>query len=114
MKIGGICLFLVCCAVTMSYGETPSAASQQDQPTAPDSYWKADPFILNPDPDRPQLKDSEANSDNYCAYMRTYRVKRKYRRSDVVGPAGYTTCVPTKRFEMRSAVQTEREQAGSK
>jgi hypothetical protein len=41
-----------------------------------------------------------------CAYIRTYRVKRQARGSDVVAPAGYTTCVPSGRFEMRSAVRT--------
>lgn len=41
-----------------------------------------------------------------CAYMRTYRVKRQTRGSDAVSPAGYTTCVPMQRFEMRSAVET--------
>lgn len=50
--------------------------------------------------------DASDAQDRACAYMRTYRVKRHRRGSDVVGPAGYTTCVPMQRFEMRSAVQT--------
>ena len=49
------------------------------------------------------MPDSSGTS---CAYLRTYRVKRQARGSDAVAPAGYTTCVPTQRFEMRSAVQT--------
>jgi hypothetical protein len=49
------------------------------------------------------MPDSSGSS---CAYMRTYRVKRQARDSDAVAPAGYTTCVPTRRFEMRSAVET--------
>jgi hypothetical protein len=39
-----------------------------------------------------------------CMYMRTYRVKREARDSDVTRPAGYTTCVPMGRFTMKSAV----------
>ena len=59
---------------------------------------------MNMKPDAPDsLDDGNANS---CAYMRTYRVKRQARGSDAVTPAGYTTCVPTRRFEMRSAVET--------
>ena len=59
-------------------------------------------FNMNMMPDAP---DSQDNA-NTCAYMRTYRVKRQARGSDAVSPAGYTTCVPTRRFEMRSAVET--------
>src|SRR5258708_4797362 len=39
-----------------------------------------------------------------CMYMRTYRVKREARDSDVTRPPGYTTCVPMWRFTMKSAV----------
>jgi hypothetical protein len=41
-----------------------------------------------------------------CAFMRTYRVKREFRDSDVTRPAGYTTCVPAARFTMKSTVWT--------
>ncbi len=98
----------------MSYTQTPSVASQQDQIIAPDPQWKVDPFVINPEPNRARPADSYDNSNDYCAFMRIYRVKRKYRGSDIVAPAGYTTCVLTKRFEMRSAVQTERTPAGTK
>jgi hypothetical protein len=59
-------------------------------------------FNMNMKPDAPDSPDNA----NTCAYMRTYRVKRQARGSDAVAPAGYTTCVPTRRFEMRSAVET--------
>ena len=39
-----------------------------------------------------------------CMYMRTYRVHREARDSDVTRPAGYTTCVPVGRFAVKSAV----------
>jgi hypothetical protein len=41
--------------------------------------------------------------DAFCAFMRTYRVKRDARGSDVTRPAGYTTCVPVSRFAMRKS-----------
>ncbi len=39
-----------------------------------------------------------------CMYMRTYRVKRDARDSDVTRPAGYTTCVPVGQFAVKRAV----------
>ena len=45
----------------------------------------------------------ERVSDNSCAYMRTYRVKRQAQNSDAVTPSGYTTCTPMRRFETKSA-----------
>ncbi|MGA9353139.1 MAG: hypothetical protein WBV46_05570 [Terriglobales bacterium] len=73
--------------------------------TAPVEHGAADRLILNLSSDS-VLPDSSGTS---CAYMRTYRVKRQERGSDVVVPAGYTTCVPTRHFEMKSAVQTQTE-----
>ena len=49
--------------------------------------------------------------DNTCAFMRTYRMKREARGSDVTRPAGYTVCVPTRRFEMKSTVEVIQEPA---
>jgi len=43
--------------------------------------------------------------------MRTYRVKRDHPGSDMTRPAGYTTCVPSKRFEVKNAVQVQSEPA---
>ncbi len=65
---------------------------------------------MNMKPDTPDSLDN-ANS---CAYMRTYRVKRQARSSDTVAPAGYTTCVPMRHFEMRSAVETRTGSDGDK
>ena len=59
-------------------------------------------FIINP-----ESAPTGAFAEPFCAYMRTYRVRREYRGSDEVSPAGYTTCVSSNRFEVRSAVQTE-------
>ena len=45
-----------------------------------------------------------------CVFMRTYRVKREARDSDVTRPAGYTTCVPAGRFAVKRAVKLDSEQ----
>jgi hypothetical protein len=126
MKLGLLCLLLgclagLCYAQNAAGKDSPNqASSAQDsskqgspkpKPSAQDSdflaapvaHSAADRLIFNMDSDL-FLPDSAGSS---CAYMRTYRVKRQQRGSDAVAPAGYTTCVPTRRFEMKSAVQTQ-------
>jgi len=51
------------------------------------------------------LSESDGR-DQICGFMRTYRVKREGRGSDITRPAGYTTCVPLARFTTKSAVIT--------
>jgi hypothetical protein len=48
---------------------------------------------------------ADAQGDITCLSMRTYRVKRENPQSDTTTPAGYTTCTPSKRFEIKSAVE---------
>lgn len=110
MRLCFLLLFSVCLA-GVSYGQN---AANQDSAKAKGSRQEpdllagqvvpgtTDRLIYNLKPDL-FVPDSEGSS---CAYMRTYRVKRQTPGSDAVGPAGYTTCVPTRRFEVRSAVQT--------
>lgn len=104
MKILSLSLLLFCLGA-IAQAQTSSTPPQSDKVSAQD-LRSAEPFYfrLEPEQVRPDAVES------FCAYMRTYRVKRQYRDSDVVRPAGYTTCVPGKRFELRSAVQV---QAGS-
>jgi hypothetical protein len=45
--------------------------------------------------------------DLSCVYMRTYRVKRESRDSDVTHASGYTKCVPVERFTMKTAVESK-------
>jgi hypothetical protein len=47
----------------------------------------------------------DAQGEVTCLSMRTYRVKRDRPQSDVTVPAGYSTCTPSKRFEVKSAVE---------
>jgi hypothetical protein len=93
--------------------DSPKQDSPKPKPSAQDSDFVAAPVAdgaadrlllnLNTSSDS-GLSDSSRNS---CAYMRTYRVKRQERGSDAVAPAGYTTCVPTRHFGVKSAVRTQ-------
>jgi hypothetical protein len=103
MKILGLCLFVLCLAMA-SRAQTPSRPANDDLVTDPHSQASLEPFALKSATSDLRVGD---NADTFCAYMRTYRVKRKYRGSDEVRPAGYTKCVPTERFELRTAVQVE-------
>ena len=79
-------------------------------PARPDSAppgWAAkagNSFQWSLDPDR--IVISPGDSDGACAFMRTYRVERESRNSDVTHPAGYTTCVSMSKF--RILVKTAR------
>jgi hypothetical protein len=126
MKLGLLCLLFVCLAGlcyaqnvadqdSRTQASSKQDSSEQDSPkakrsasdsdflAAPVARCGADRLIFNMNSDL-FLPDSSGSS---CAYMRTYRVKRQQRGSDAVAPAGYTTCVPTRHFEMKSAVQTQ-------
>jgi hypothetical protein len=115
MRLCFLLLFSVCLA-GVSYGQD---AANQDSAKAkgprqgPDllagqvAPGTTDRLIYNLKPDL-FMPDAAPNSvGSSCAYLRTYRVKRQTPGSDAVAPAGYTTCVPTRRFEVRSAVQTQ-------
>jgi hypothetical protein len=116
MKTLGLCSFLLCVLL--------SSVAAQDLLSAP-AQETSKPSLLNPDKEAVQkwlahagpmewsglegdrLIVSSADTEVTCAFMRTYRVRREHRGSDVVRPAGYTKCVPTRRFEMKSAVQVQ-------
>ena len=112
MKILGLSLVLLCmvlsCLVEAVQAQTPSEPSKSRQPILEGPPPTPGFSILNYRADR---RIWGATSDFYCAYMRTYRMQKKYRDSDVVSPAGYTTCVPANRFELRTTIQTETEPA---
>jgi hypothetical protein len=46
--------------------------------------------------------DSELQTDSFCFAMRTYKVARDDAQSDSVHPVGYTTCQPSKRFQVHT------------
>jgi hypothetical protein len=117
MKTLGLCfLFLSSALVVDAVAQQQSNAPALNTDKAAIQKWLArggpakwprvdrDRVILSPD-DRDSsilsLDDREAS----CVYMRTYRVKREDRDSDVTRPAGYTTCVPAARFVVKRAVE---------
>ena len=125
MKLGLLCLLMVCLAglcyaQSAADQDSPNRASpKQDsskqgspkpKPAAQDSDFLASP-VAHGAADRLILGMTDSflpdSSGSSCAYMRTYRVKRQQRGSDAVAPAGYTTCVPTRHFDVKSAVQTQ-------
>ncbi len=53
-----------------------------------------------------QTLELEANQ-SACLTLRTYRVVRESPGSDSTRPAGYTTCVPSARFKLKTAVETQ-------
>ena len=56
------------------------------------------------DPDLATLMGFPGNADPVCLRLRSYRVARTGRNSDVVEPAGYTTCVPSSKYSVKRAV----------
>jgi len=102
MKIFGLCFLLFVGLAPISQAQD-SPKPKSDRTTIENAPALADRIILN--------LDSELSPSpySYCAYMRTYRVKRDIPGSDLTRLAGYTTCFPSKRFEMRSAVQVQSE-----
>jgi len=109
MKLLGLVFSLLVCIAICSAQDAPKAKSsrrQSDFQSAQVAGGAEDRLLLNMNmkPDSPDSLDN-ANAAT-CAYMRTYRVKRQVRGSDTVAPAGYTSCVPMRHFEMRSTVET--------
>jgi hypothetical protein len=113
MKILGLCSLLLSVFVLSAPAQDLLSAAAQDSSKAP---------LLTPDKDVRQewlahaapaeLAKSDrpviiwrSNPELGCLYMRTYRVERESRDSDVTRPAGYTKCVPMNRFTVERAVE---------
>jgi hypothetical protein len=106
MKTMGLSILLASCLAPISLAQEPARPVKDDQAALQNLSPDAEPD------DSMQLdnyRNFPAPGTTYCAFMRTYQVRRKHRGSDVVRPAGYTTCVPTRRFELKSAVQVQPE-----
>jgi len=125
MKILGLCFLLFVCLAPISQAQNLANQDSANPPKNNQATAQNSQFIdrlslprdlQSPSRLRPHAVDpydglSETFGEPFCAYMRTYRVRREYRNSDAVSPAGYTTCVPSARFEMRNAVQVQSEPA---
>lgn len=77
----------------------------------PDEPWRIIPksdkdrtFLITPEMDLEGVTpDGPLASDFTCLSIRSYVVKRDSKNSDSVHPAGYSTCVPAKRFSLKTA-----------
>jgi len=105
MNIPGHLSILCICVASLGYAHAANDQNSQTmKPSAQESglvAGGADSMIFNQNSNEPE------KLSNACATMRTYRVKRREYGSEAVAPAGYTTCVPVRRFEIRSAVETQ-------
>lgn len=82
----------------------------------PDEPWRIIPksdkdrsFLITPEVDGQGIGVAPAGplaSDFTCLSIRSYVVKRDSKNSDSVHPTGYTTCVPAKRFRLKTADAT--------
>ena len=108
MKIPGLCFLLVlgmssvAGAQTEKHDTTPKLTVDR---ASIQEWWSRAPQL-----DRNNVIVSDDDDQTLtCAFMRTYRVKRAARDSDAVRGAGYTTCVPTSRMTLKSAVEIKAE-----
>ncbi len=87
-------------------------AGDQSQPTQPPLGDKAQPTVWNGviHSDGSGIPGNEVkvrdSRDQFCLKMRSYLV-RQDPGSDVVRPAGYRTCLPGTRIEMRTTESPE-------
>lgn|SRR5258708_950059 len=94
------------------FGEAPVDPFNLQMNTPPETK-PTSPFLVFSDSKTHVVHDSsrtvdlvDGQGDIMCLSMRTYRVKRDNPQSDAVRPAGYTTCTPTKRFQVKTAVDS--------
>jgi hypothetical protein len=123
MKTPVLCylLFVASLAITQAQQSQPQMerSPRNDQASVQESITSVQNPSLSDDRSYLLLESGRASGETgegFCAFLRTYRVKRPYSGSDVVTPAGYSTCLPSRRFELKSAVdtQTQSEQAVAK
>ena len=60
-------------------------------------------FLIAPN-DEAVLTPGAMPTDQFCLAIRSYVVARDSKDSDSVHPAGYTTCVPASRFQLKKTV----------
>jgi hypothetical protein len=95
--------------------ESASQLQEQSWPgTMPDSARPGeDEFNLTPRLQRHAHRSSLsgepalAENESTCYFLRSYRVTRDDPDSDSTRPAGYSTCLPGTRIQMKSAVDSQ-------
>jgi len=106
------CLLLVSLAQVFQAQESPKPSNNQSaaqNSAAPDPSNHPSPRNLRLHYSGSLQSLDSQSGEEFCTYIRAYRVRREYKGSDSVTLAGYTTCVPSTRFEFRSAVITHTE-----
>lgn len=102
MKAGVLCTLFFVSLMPVSWSQespkpTKDAGAIQRSPVTTEAYH----FKIEPEP--------AGDQQLFCAYMRTYRVKREYQDSDFVRPTGYAECIPTQRFEVKRAFEIQKD-----
>ncbi len=81
-------------------GQTPTPAPRT-------SENKNDSLDIRPLDSRTAHILTLRQNDATCYTLRTYRVARENPGSDATRPAGYSTCQPSTRFQVRTAVDSQ-------
>jgi hypothetical protein len=90
------------CCVQVATAQQSSSASSNGADQAIIQAWDeaSHPAEARIENDRLILPDDR---DAACAFLRVYRMKRDIPGSDETRPAGYTTCVRSSQFTMKSS-----------
>lgn len=79
-----------------------SSAPEAAETQPPDTEARVTPVT---GPHTPNIVTMERD-DVTCLTIRAYRVAREHPDSDAVRPAGYSTCQPSSRFQIKTAVDS--------
>jgi hypothetical protein len=84
---------------------TPVAATPNEPWRIIPKAGKDKSFLITPEMDSDGILASADGpaADFSCLSIRSYVVKRDSKNSDSVHPAGYSTCVPARRFRLKTA-----------
>jgi hypothetical protein len=84
---------------------TPPAATPNEPWRIIPKSGKDKSFLITPEMDSDGILASADGpaADFTCLSIRSYVVKRDSKNSDSVHPAGYSTCIPARRFRLKTA-----------
>jgi hypothetical protein len=94
-------LLIALCVATAAAQSSPAKTSASAQ----GKVERNDDSLLDSRMQRPLTLTFDPN-DAVCYTIRAYRVARENPESDVVRPAGYSTCQRASRFQFRTAVDS--------
>jgi hypothetical protein len=96
-------LLIALCVATVA-AQTPSDKTS-DSSQAASSQGEHNSSNITPQVHTQHILTLEQN-ETTCYTLRTYRVARENPESDSTRPAGYSTCQPATRFQLRTAVDS--------